>query len=45
MFYRNGVGDPNYGLLKMTPWRLELWSLPDMMSGVPNKVWRNEPPS
>jgi len=31
----------NYGLLKLTPWRIELWSLPDMMKGVPNKVWRN----
>jgi general stress protein 26 len=41
MFYREGLDDPNYGLLKMTPWRLELWSLPDMMSGIPNKVWRN----
>jgi hypothetical protein len=32
--------DPRYGLLKLTPWRIELWSLPDMMKGVPNQVWR-----
>ena len=32
---------PAYGLLKLTPWRIELWSLPDMMKGVPNSVWRN----
>ena len=32
---------PNYGLLKLTPWRIELQALPDMMAGIPNKVWRN----
>ena len=40
-FFRQGPDDPNYGLLKLTAWRIELWSLPDMMSGIPNKVWRN----
>jgi len=40
--FRQGVDAPNYGLLKLTPWRIELWSLPDMMAGIPNKVWRNE---
>jgi general stress protein 26 len=39
-FFREGPEDPSYGLLKLTPWRIELWSLPDMMSGIPNKVWR-----
>jgi general stress protein 26 len=40
-FFRQGPDDPTYGLLKLTPWRIELWSLPDMMSGTPNRVWRN----
>jgi general stress protein 26 len=40
MFFRQGPEDPNYGLLKLTPWRIELWSLADMMSGIPNQVWR-----
>ena len=40
MFFGDGPEDPRYGLLKLTPWRIELWSLPDMMSGIPNKVWR-----
>ena len=41
MFF-GSVDGPNYGLLKLTPWRIELSSLPDMMSRIPNKVWRNE---
>ena len=40
--FRGGLDDPSYGLLKLTPWRIELWSLPDMMSGIPNKVWRGQ---
>jgi hypothetical protein len=26
--------------LKLTPWRIELWSLADLMSGVPPTVWQ-----
>ncbi|MEX2159354.1 MAG: pyridoxamine 5'-phosphate oxidase family protein [Dehalococcoidia bacterium] len=40
LFFGSGPEEPNYGLLKLTPWRIELWSLPDMMRGIPNKVWR-----
>jgi hypothetical protein len=40
--FRAGPEAPNYGLLKLTPWRIELYSLPDMMAGRPNLVWRNK---
>jgi general stress protein 26 len=34
------VDDPTYGLLKLTPWRLEVSALSDMMTGQEPKVWR-----
>lgn len=34
------VDNPGYGLLKITPWRVELWSLKDMGSGVSPQVWK-----
>jgi general stress protein 26 len=40
MFWKDGVGDPSYGLLRLTPWRIELWSLGAMMKGEPPRVWR-----
>jgi general stress protein 26 len=40
LIFRQGLDDPTYGLLKLTPWRIELQALGDMMQGVPNKVWR-----
>jgi general stress protein 26 len=40
LVFPGGLDDPNYGLLKLTPWRIELWALPEMMRGVPNRVWR-----
>ena len=40
IIWRGGVDDPGYGLLKLTPWRIELWSLRDMITGSPPKVWR-----
>lgn len=32
--------DPNFGCLKLTPWRIELWSLNAMVQGQPPRVWR-----
>ena len=32
--------DPNYGLLKLAPWRVELWSLQELVKGRPPQVWR-----
>ena len=40
LIWQNGLEDPEFGLLKLTPWRVELWSLGDMISGVEPKVWR-----
>ena len=32
--------DAEYGLLKLTPWRIEVSALGDMMTGKPPLVWR-----
>lgn len=34
------VDNPGYGLMKLTPWRVELWSLADLASGRAAKVWK-----
>ena len=33
------VNDPTYGLLKCTPWRIEMWTVGEMSTGVPATVW------
>ena len=33
------ASDPEYGLLKLTPWRVELHSLQDLFSGTAAQVW------
>ena len=43
-FWKGGFEDPEYGLLKLTPWRIELSAIGDMMQGVPPRVWRQELP-
>jgi general stress protein 26 len=35
--------DPSYGLLRLSPWRIELWSLQDLAKGLPPQVWRPPP--
>ena len=39
MFWKD-VDDPTYGLLKLTPWRVEVWSLEEISTGKPPRVWR-----
>ena len=39
MFWKD-VNDPTYGLLKLTPWRIEVWSIEEIMGGKPARVWR-----
>jgi len=39
LFWRGGVGDPTFGVLQLTPRRIELWTGADMQSGKPPKVW------
>lgn len=34
------VDNPGYGLLKLTPWRVELWSLSAMSTGAAPQVWK-----
>ncbi len=38
MIWKGGPEDPTLGILKLTPWRIELFSLGDMMTSGP-KVW------
>jgi general stress protein 26 len=40
LFWPGGPDDPTYGVLKLTPWRIELWSLHDLVNGKPSQVWR-----
>lgn len=39
-FWKN-VDDPHYGLLRLDPWRVELWSEADLFSRTPQRVWRS----
>lgn len=39
IIWRGGPDDPTYGLLKLTPWRIELFALGDLFTGTPPKVW------
>jgi general stress protein 26 len=39
MFWKSPE-DPTLGLLKLIPWRVELWSLQDMMQGRQALVWK-----
>ena len=34
------VDNPGYGLMKLTPWRVELWSLQGLATGAPPQVWK-----
>jgi len=40
IIWQGGVEDPTYGLLKVTPWRIELYGLNNVMTLEPPKVWR-----
>jgi general stress protein 26 len=40
MIWRGGLEDPTYGLLKLTPWRIELFALADMFQGKEPQIWR-----
>ena len=42
MFWQKGIDDPEYGLLKLTPWRIEISALGDMVQGKQPQVWRQE---
>lgn len=40
IIWREGPDDPTYGLLKLTPRRIELYSLQDLITGSAPAVWR-----
>lgn len=40
MFWPGGPADPMFGALKLTPWRIELYSIRDLVQGAAGKVWR-----
>lgn len=40
LFFQEGAEAPSTGIVRMTPWRLELWSLNDLMGGRQPTVWR-----
>ncbi|MGB2694951.1 MAG: pyridoxamine 5'-phosphate oxidase family protein [Dehalococcoidia bacterium] len=39
IIWRDGPDDPTYGLLKLTPRRIELYALRDLVTGTPPTVW------
>ena len=40
-FTKGGAEHEDFGCLRLDPWRVELWSLADLMSGKPPQVWRS----
>ena len=38
-FWRGGPDDASFGVLKLTPIRIELWTGQDLMAGRPPKIW------
>ncbi len=43
IIWQAGPDDPEYGLLKLAPWRIELYALKDLVTGTGPTVWK--PPS
>jgi hypothetical protein len=41
MFWPDGPGSPGFGVMKLTPWRIELYSLADLAQRKPARVWRS----
>ena len=41
IIWQAGPSDPGYGLLRLRPWRIELFALKDMITGTPPRVWRS----
>jgi general stress protein 26 len=42
LFWKGGVTDPTFGVLNLTPRRIELWTGAEMASGKPPTVWTAE---
>jgi hypothetical protein len=39
LFFAGGVNDPGFGVLKLTPSRIELWSLAELMERKTPRRW------
>ncbi|MGI8927827.1 MAG: pyridoxamine 5'-phosphate oxidase family protein [Tepidiformaceae bacterium] len=39
MFFKS-ADDPGFGVLRCTPWRVEVHSLAELATGTPSRVWR-----
>jgi general stress protein 26 len=42
LFWKDGPESPDFGVLQLQPWRIEVWSLTDMAQGKPPLVWRGQ---
>lgn len=40
LFFSKGVDDASFGCLRLVPWRIELWSLAELMTGKQPTVWK-----
>ncbi len=40
IIWQAGPDDPEYGLLKLEPWRIELYALKDLITGAEPKIWK-----
>ena len=40
LFWPDGPDSPGYGALRLDPWRVEVWSLADLIGGREPRVWR-----
>jgi general stress protein 26 len=40
LFFTKGVEHESFGCMRLDPWRIELWSLADLMAGKPPQVWK-----
>ncbi len=40
LFWKAGVTDPGFGVLKLTPSRIELWTGAEMATGKPPTIWK-----
>lgn len=42
IIWQAGHDDPGYGLLKLTPWRIEIYALNDLFTGQQPKIWHSK---
>lgn len=40
LFFPRGPADESFGCMRLDPWRIELWSLDDLIAGKPPQVWK-----